>query len=157
MLALFKICFLLALSNGSCAFKAEVKPPAPPIIIPAVNERLDGYASQYSPGVMEATVNYHQTISKKLPLDTNKWDGFIAVLHCHLIGRTVLVEEAWFEGRLVARDEYMLVSDCANLEESPHLVEWMRYVPMEVGGATAARWGIVGRGDVTVKARLLPE
>lgn len=155
MTAIVNICLLLGSAMLVCPEKSRTKSELYRTILPPVGQRLDGYASQYAPGVMEHTVRYRQEHGW-LPPDVSTYDGFAAVLHCSQIGRGIYVEEVIVDGRVVARNEVLLVADCANIVAGPHLVEWMEKIPIEVGHATAARWGAVGRGGIYVQAYYLP-
>jgi len=99
-----------------------------------------GVSSQYAPGKMERVITYRQTHATAYPLPTPlpAADGYIAVRDCAQIGRVWTVIHA-------GRAERLLVVDCAG---DAATVAWMQRgnVLMEVDGATAQRWGTVGRG-----------
>jgi len=98
-----------------------------------------GWASQYDAGVMERTVALRQRWGQ-LPDDVSAWVGFVAVPECGRIGETVYLRP--LEAR---RWERFLVADCAGPDGS---YGWMvrNRIFVEVDGATARRWGTVGRG-----------
>lgn len=99
-----------------------------------------GIASQYAPGVMERVAVYRQTKPTAYPLPPTlpQTAGMIAVLECEHIGETWLLRH---DGII----ESFLVVDCAGDAATR---EWMLRgnVIVEVDGATAERWGVVGRG-----------
>lgn len=102
---------------------------------------ISGWASQYSPGVMESTVEARQDGCCKynLPRGLPQVDGFVAVSDCSNIGRLLLLRP---EGS--RKWERFLAADCAG----PGAYEWMLHnnILVEVDYETAARWDTVGRG-----------
>ena len=104
-----------------------------------------GIASQYAPGVMERVVRVRQAgrTARNLPHDLPAVDGFVAAERCADIGQVWTVMHG-------ERVERMLVADCSGHAST---TQWMRRnrILIEVDGATARRWGVVGRGaPVTV-------
>lgn len=109
---------------------------------------LAGWASQYHPGIMSEVVANRQAgrTIHDLPQALPRVAGFVAWPHCEDIGKTV---ELRIEGGPWL--EYM-IADCPH-NRATQL--WMldNDIWVEFDGATAARWGFVGRG-VRVKQRI---
>lgn len=102
-----------------------------------------GYASHYSPGVMEEVIGNRVVPGRtwqdlKLPLSIT--DGYIAVPDCRDIG------EVWWL-RPIRQEEWesFLVGDCANPQDKAG--EWMdkHRILAEVDYETAERWGSIGQ------------
>jgi len=99
---------------------------------------LQGWASQYAPGVMDTVVLQRQAWGQ-LPADLSGYDGFVARPLAEEIGDTVYLRPAgqteW---------EQFLVVDCG----CPQGREWMlsNDILVEVDYETAVRWDTVGRG-----------
>ena len=110
---------------------------------------VSGWASQYSPGVMESTVEARQNgcCAYNLPKGLPPVDGFVAVSDCSNIGRLLLLRP---EGS--KKWERFLAADCAG----PGAYEWMlrNNILVEVDYETAVRWNTVGRG-IRVEMRWL--
>ena len=104
-----------------------------------------GTLSQYAPGKMEVVVRVRQAgrTARHLPADLPEVDGYLAVLDCAEIGEVWTLRYCSPGGACVI--ERFLVVDCAGDEETRN---WMRRdnILGEIDGATAARWGVVGRG-----------
>lgn len=99
-----------------------------------------GVASQYAPGVMERVVRVRQAgrTARNLPRELPAVDGFVAAERCADIGQVWTVMHG-------ERVERMLVADCSGHAST---TRWMQRnnILVEVDGATARRWGVVGRG-----------
>jgi hypothetical protein len=99
---------------------------------------LTGWASQYSPGIMQEVINNRQAW-EQIPEDLSAYDGFVAVLDCAKIGDEVMLKpehsSTW---------EKFLVVDCAGEDA----VDWMQSnnILVEVDYSTAKRWNTVGNG-----------
>jgi len=108
-----------------------------------------GVASQYSPGVMEATIRVRQAkrtahhLPKHLPEGVK---SYVAIRDCSAIGEFVLIRPVggvW---------EKALIVDCASKTDSRKAdglsgYQWMTYngVMAEIDYRTAVRWDTVGR------------
>lgn len=98
-----------------------------------------GWASQYSPGVMERVIPRQQRYGH-LPSVLPIVDGYVAVLDCRRMGEVVLLrrrgDQEWLR---------FFVADCAGDNRTR---AWMlrNNILVELDGATAKRWGTVGRG-----------
>jgi len=117
----------------------EKEPP------PVPGKIVIGWASQYGPGVMTATVRLRQ-VWEQVPLDLSDYDGAVAVADCSTIGGTVWL---WFNGPW----ERFIIADCgsksdARLYDGLSGYQWMvtYNVLVEVDYETAVRWGCVGHG-----------
>jgi len=110
---------------------------------------MQGYASQYAPGVMERVVNVRQR-NGSLPDDLPNVDGYAAVPDCSNIGDTFLArpegEDEW---------EKFLAVDCGCPQGYRFLMSLLpwdasetqrRFAAIEVDYMTAVRWNTVGRG-----------
>lgn len=110
-----------------------------------------GWASQYDPSVMERVVAVRQIprrTAHPLPFSLPQHDVTIAARDCGDIGQVWLVRK---EG--AGRWERALVADCAG---SAATRAWMDRgnILLEIDGATARRWGVVGRGARIERGRL---
>lgn len=111
------------------------------LVILLLTLTISGWASQYSPGVMESTVEARQNgcCAYNLPRGLPPVDGFVAVSDCSNIGRLLLLRP---EGS--KKWERFLAADCAG----PGAYEWMlrNNILVEIDYETAVRWDTVGRG-----------
>lgn len=100
-----------------------------------------GIASQYGNGVAESVIRVRQThnVSRPLPLNLPRVDGYVAVRDCDRIGET------WWLRPEGGEWELFLVMDCAGSRETRNWMDRNRIL-VEVDWETAVRWGTVGRG-----------
>jgi len=104
-----------------------------------------GWASQYSPGVMERTILNQQRYGN-LPMSLPVVDGYVAVLDCNRLGEIVYLRPEGGEW------EKFLVTDCARRDGKDGTRTWMlkSNIIVEVDYKTAVRWNTVGRGKRVV-------
>jgi len=103
---------------------------------------LSGFASQYSPGVMESVVRVRQSgrTAMDLPAVLPAVDGFVAMEDCAMIGQIVYIrpkgETEW---------DSFLVADCSGHAETS---AWMERndILVEFGYKSAKRYDTIGRG-----------
>ena len=113
---------------------------------------LSGFASQYSPGVMESVVRVRQSgrTAMDLPAVLPAVDGFVAMEDCAMIGQIVYIrpkgETEW---------DSFLVADCSGHAETS---AWMERndILVEFGYNAAKRYGTIGRG-LEIELMLLEE
>ncbi len=122
---------------------------------------LSGTASQYAPGVMEATIQTRQNsrTAYNLPKNLPPVEGFAALAEEYYVGKIVFLRS-----HRVGEWEAFLVADCAGKSDWQSATDrrsgyqWMKTsgIVAEVDAATGKRWG-KSWGGISVQILIPPE